>query len=204
MTKGAEEAELQHDGPNRSEIDTPFNRNAANIDLMHQQSLVRLYQDYAPTLAASIRKIYGNGPPDPEDIAQAAFEKVLARGSLSTIDNLKAFLWSTARNLVRREIRSKDVRERYAADVEEIFFAQKGDDLSPERIISARDQLKQVNEVLRAMPDKRRQAVYLHRIEGLPVAEVARRLGISRSAAVKHVARGLEDIDLHLASSPGG
>ena len=161
--------------------------------------IATLYEDYAAQLSATLRKMYGDGPPDPDDIAQAAFEKVLKRGDTGSIRNLKAYLWSTARNLLRKEVCSKDVRDRYAFDIEQIYFASKGDDRTPERVIEAKQQLKAINDLLRHMPERRRQALILHRIDGLSVAEVGRRMGIGRTAAAKHVARALEDIDAMLA-----
>ena len=83
-------------------------------------SLAHLYQTYAPKLAATLRKMYGDGPPDPDDVAQTAFFKVIERGDIQSINNLKAFLWSTARNILRKEIRSHSVRDRYVVDIEQI------------------------------------------------------------------------------------
>ncbi|MEO0399552.1 MAG: sigma-70 family RNA polymerase sigma factor [Pseudomonadota bacterium] len=161
--------------------------------------VTRLYEDYAAQLSATLRKMYGDGPPDPDDIAQAAFEKVLERGDTASIRNLKAFLWSTARNLLRKEIRSRDVRDRYAFDIEQIFFVEVGDDRTPERAMEAKQQLNSINDLLRKMPERRRRALILHRIDGLSVAEVGRRMGVGRTAAAKHVARACEDIDTMLA-----
>ncbi|MEM9842487.1 MAG: sigma-70 family RNA polymerase sigma factor [Pseudomonadota bacterium] len=168
------------------------------------RQLERLYQTYAPQLSATLRKLYGDGPPDPDDIAQAAFYKVIERGDLNKIKNLKGFLWSTARNILRKEIRTHAVRDRYALDVEQIFFAPTGDVQTPERVIVARQQIKMINEVLRAMPERRRHAFLLNRVDGLSVAAVARELGISRTATSKHIARALDAIDARLAMPAGG
>ena len=157
--------------------------------------LENLYQTYAPKLAATLRKMYGDGPPDPDDVAQTAFFKVIERGNIQSINNLKAFLWSTARNILRKEIRSHSVRDRYVVDIEQIFFAPTGDVQSPERVIEAKQQLAAINIALRAMPKRRRHAFILNRIDGLTVAAVARELGISRTAAAKHIARAMADLD---------
>jgi len=161
--------------------------------------LAHLYQTYAPKLAATLRKMYGDGPPDPDDVAQTAFFKVIERGDIQSINNLKAFLWSTARNILRKEIRSHSVRDRYVVDIEQIFFAPTGDVQSPERVIEAKQQLSAINIALRAMPKRRRHAFILNRIDGLTVAAVARELGISRTAAAKHIARAMADLDACLA-----
>ena len=161
--------------------------------------LAHLYQTYAPKLAATLRKMYGDGPPDPDDVAQTAFFKVIERGDIQSSNNLKAFLWSTARNILRKEIRSHSVRDRYVVDIEQIFFAPTGDVQSPERVIEAKQQLSAINIALRAMPKRRRHAFILNRIDGLTVAAVARELGISRTAAAKHIARAMADLDACLA-----
>ena len=160
------------------------------------EAIEALYADYADQLSASLRKIYGNGPPDPEDVSQQAFQKLMERGDLGSIANLKAFMWRTACNIVLAAKRSQDVRSRYNFEIEQLYFPLQDDESTPERIIVVREQLRAISEVLRNMPDKRRRAVILHRIEGLSVAEVGRRLGMSRQNAAKHLARGIADLNV--------
>lgn len=165
--------------------------------------LERLYLSFAPQLSATLRKMYGNGPPDPDDVAHAAFFKMIERGELGSIVNLKGFLLSTARNILRKELRSHAIRDRYTVDVEQIFFASKGDNQTPERVIEAKQQLRAVNEALRAMPERRRHAFILNRVDGLSVSAVARKLGISRTAAAKHITRAMDEIDGRLLEQSG-
>lgn len=161
-----------------------------------------LYASHGEKVTALLRKHFGEGPPHPEDVTQAAFQKLLERSDLSDIRDLGGFLWQIARNLVLKEKRSMHVRSRYDFEVENLFFPLRGDVLPPERVLSAREELKRINAALRAMPEKRRRAFVLHRIEGLNVSAVARRLQLSRSAANKHIVRAVEDIDRYLDRSP--
>ena len=142
-----------------------------------------------------LRRVFGDGPPDPDDIAQLAFQKLLERSDLSDIRNLKGFLWQTARNLVFKSKRDQEVRTRNSLEYEQLFFPSKGDDLGPERVISAREQIKLINEALRAMPERRRRAFVLHRIDGLSIAATARQLKIGPTAAGKHISRASAQID---------
>ncbi|MEM8572896.1 MAG: sigma factor, partial [Pseudomonadota bacterium] len=87
-----------------------------------QSPISVLYQEYAAELAEGLRKRFGNGPPDPDDVAQEAFQKVLERGDLSTIKNLRAFLWRTARNLILSSKRSDHRRSAYDFEIEQLFF----------------------------------------------------------------------------------
>ena len=154
-------------------------------------------------LTAQLRRQFGDGPPDPEDIAQQAFQRLMERDGLDDIENLRAFLWRTSRNLLLNEKRSQKVRGRYDFEIESLYFPPGGDDLSPERVLLARQQLQSVNACLAAMSEKRRKALMLHRMEGLNVAAVARQLGVSRTAAAKHIARATADLDACLADAAG-
>ena len=180
----------------QSERSLPERSHPGDPKPQERDGIRAFYRDHADRLSATLRKIYGDGPPDPDDICQQAFQKLIERGDLGSIVNLKAFVWRTARNLVLKAKRADDVRARYDYEVEQIYFPLKGDDSTPERVIVARDQLKAINALLLAMPEKRRRAVILHRVDGLSVAEVGRRLGISRSTAAQHVARGVADLDI--------
>lgn len=153
-----------------------------------------LYSRYAGQLTASLRKNFGDGPPDPDDIAHQAFQKLLERDDLNKIANLRAYLWRTARNLVLAKKRSQVSRSRYDFEVEQLFFPLKDDVSTPERILVAKEQLEAISDVLAEMPEKRRRVVILSRVEGLSVTDIARRLGISRPTASVHLSKGMADL----------
>ena len=171
---------------------------ANRVELDTNSEIEALYDEYADQLSSTIRRMFGDGPPDPDDVAQQAFQKLIERGNIETISNLRAFVWRTARNIVPSTKRSATTRARYDYEVEQIYFPLKGDESTPERIILVREQLDTINEALRKMPEKRRRAIVLHRIEGLSVAEVGRRLGMSRQNAAKHLSKGMADLSVAL------
>lgn len=160
-----------------------------------ERRVAALYRANAGELCAALRKNFGEGPPDPDDITQQAFEKLLRRRDLSDVNNIKAFLWRTARNLLFKEQRARKVRARHDFEIEQLYFPLEGDTLTPERVIAAKEQLGAIDEALRAMPEKRRRAFVLYRIERLAISDIARRLGIGRTAVYKHIARAAADID---------
>ncbi|MEM1037419.1 MAG: sigma-70 family RNA polymerase sigma factor [Pseudomonadota bacterium] len=165
--------------------------------------LTGLYKTYFPKLSATLRKLYGNGPPDPDDIAQAAFQKVIECGKINEIRSLEAFIWRTARNLMFKAHRSNEVRTRYDFEIDAIFFPLKTDELTPERVIVAKEQLNAINKKLLTMPAKRRRAFLLHRISGLTVTAVAKQLGVSRSTADEHISRAAADLSRLFSDSLG-
>ncbi|MEM1020996.1 MAG: sigma-70 family RNA polymerase sigma factor [Pseudomonadota bacterium] len=162
-----------------------------------------LYEQHSPVLIAALRKDFGDGPPDPEDIAHQAFQKIIERAKLSEISDVPGFLWRTARNLVLTDKRAQSVRSRHAYVVEQLFFPQEGSVSTPETVFNAKQQLDLINAVLLAMPNTRRRIFMMHRVEGLKVADIARRLRMSRPGAAKHLARAVADIDEALKAQMG-
>ena len=157
------------------------------------------YDLHASAITAGLRKTFGDGPPDPEDVTQQAFQRLIERKTLDDIDSIKAFLWRTARNLILNEKKKIAVRSKYDFELEHIFFPSRGDNQSQEAVSSAKEELRAINEVLRRMPERRRRAFILHRIEGLTISETARRLRIARSAADRHILKAASEIQIRLA-----
>ena len=73
-------------------------------------ALAALYREHGEQLAAYLRKAFGDGPPDPDDVAQEAFHRLVRQESLDRINNLRAFLWRTARNILLSQKRNIETR----------------------------------------------------------------------------------------------
>ena len=186
--------------PAPAPADTPDHRTAHN----DHADINALYERLAPKLTATLRKMFGNGPPDPKDVTHEAFQKLMERPDRSDIRDLNAFLWRTARNLFLKGKRREEIRARFDFEIEQLFFPQRGDDSTPEGVLRAKQELSAINEALRRMPDRRRRAFLLHNVEGLTVTEVARRLKIARSPAQRHIQRASQDIEIYLAAEKRG
>ena len=162
------------------------------------QDIASLYQEHAARLTAGLRKVFGEGPPAPEDVCQQAFCNLIERRGRADIRNPRAFLWRTACNIVFGARRAREVRARYDFEIEQLYFPPSDEKADPERILAVRAQLEAVKGILRDMPDKRRRALILHHIEGLSMTDVGRRLGISRQNAARHVSRAITDLNILL------
>ncbi|MEM1231986.1 MAG: RNA polymerase sigma factor [Pseudomonadota bacterium] len=154
-----------------------------------------LYARRARAITASLRRVFGDGPPDPEDVTQQAFAKLIAAPNRDKIANVDAFLWRTARNIVLNEKRAAKTAARYETDLTATYFSARSDTCDPESVVMAEKTLVAINALLLAMPENRRRAFMLHRVEGLNVSETARRLQLSRSATHKTLVRAFADLD---------
>jgi RNA polymerase sigma-70 factor (ECF subfamily) len=150
-----------------------------------------LYRRHFPALCAFIRRKFGAGPPEPEDVAQAAFERFAALPNRADIGNAKAFLYRCARNYVIDYRRRQAVSGRAAADVVALNPTGASADGDPSRVLEAREDLAAVLAAIDSLDARRREVLILNSIEGLSCAEIARRMGLSPTRVVQLYAQAL-------------
>jgi RNA polymerase sigma-70 factor (ECF subfamily) len=163
--------------------------------------LIALYHQHSVALCRLLRRKYGPGPPEPEDVTQEAFSRLAAlpEEAVSDIEHPKAFLYRTAENLLNTERRKRAVRSAHAAELNFLELARS--ECTPERVMLAKDQLDIAEAVLRKMPDKRRRCFLMHRFDDLSFAEIGRQLGMTANGAKGHVERAMAEIVTALEAS---
>ena len=97
------------------------------------------------------------------------------------------------------EYRSASVRERHKGNVTDVFYSEKSNTLDPERVLLSRKELSAVMRAVDSMPPARRTVLLMSRVEGLSLAAIGRRLGISRSAVQKRLSLAMTE--LHAATN---
>jgi RNA polymerase sigma-70 factor (ECF subfamily) len=111
------------------------------------------------------------------------------------VANPKGYLFRTANNLVLDRLREARRRERR----ESHWTAEQHEDYSPlsevadpapdaEQRLAANDEMQRLADAVAQLPAGARRVVRMHKLEGLSHAEVAERLGITKSAVEKHMA----------------
>lgn len=73
---------------------------------------------------------------------------------------------------------------------------------SPESIAARVERLERLGSALERLPEGQREAIALHYLDDLPVAEVARRMGKTTSAVAGLLFRGLETLRSNLKETP--
>lgn len=161
----------------------------------------RLYRSYKDRLRRYVAATFGTGPPDPEDVVQVAFENFAGREDRETIVNPEAFLTTSARNYVLDQRRRLKVRADHA-DGERIFGAD-CDDLDAERVLSARERWKVLENAIQNMDPRRREILIMNRIHGLSYAEIARRIECSQTLVKMLAAQALVICERALREADG-
>jgi RNA polymerase sigma factor (sigma-70 family) len=160
-----------------------------------------LYARHWGELCHYIKKHFGAGPPDPEDVAQEAFMKFAAVQDRDAIDNPRAYLFRTAHNVLVDERRRLAVRapDRVTADAD-----LTSDGRTPERVLVGQERLGILSRTLRAMPAPRRRSFLLNRLQGLSCAAIARMTGYSESAVKKHIGLAMLELEAAVTAAERG
>jgi RNA polymerase sigma-70 factor (ECF subfamily) len=123
-----------------------------------------------------------------DDLLQDAFVRIHQRiGTLSDQQRLEAWVFQIARNLVADHYRSRKPQAELPDEIAQ--ETGPGDALSRNEEVAS-----WLPAMIEELPETHREAVRLFELEGVPQAEIARRLGISVSGAKSRVQRGREQL----------
>jgi RNA polymerase sigma factor (sigma-70 family) len=157
-----------------SELDAWF---AAQI-LAHEAALTRY-----------LRRIWRNKA-EVDDLRQEIYIRVYESAARELPASPKSFLFAAARHLITDRVRrERIVSIDYTQDLESLNVLV--DEISPEQLLSARQELKRLSVALDQLPDDCRQVIWMRRVEGLSQKEVVERLGMLEGTLESHVCRGL-------------
>ena len=172
---------------------SPFVEIEANDPGCSLQSvrLQKIYDRCKPELCRYISKTFGAGPPEPEDVVQAAFAHFAALDNPDRIENPRAFLYRVAHNIVVSQYRRQAVHRKYVHETRHVVQENILDDLHPERVLLAKEKTAILKDALETLPELERKLVIMHRIHGLSYAEIARRMKMSQTEVKRQIARAI-------------
>jgi len=152
-----------------------------NAILPHRSALTR----YLKRVCGSSR--------DVPDLCQEALVRVYEVATRSRPRSPRTFLFRTAHNLwidtLRRE---RVVSIEYAPDT--VLSEMSIDELTPERRLSARQDLQHLSRAFARLPERTRSVIWLRRVSGLTQRETAAIVGIQEGALEGHMTRGLHNL----------
>lgn len=125
-----------------------------------------------------------------EDLRQEIYMRVCEAASRQRPERTKAFVFTTARNLlITRGRRAEVVPIDAVADLDILGVAS--DEPGADRKLIARDELRRVRSAVEQLPTRYREVVLLRRIEGLPRREIAQRLGLAEATVAEYLAKAM-------------
>lgn len=148
-----------------------------------------LYRRYWGELCHYLRAKYGDGPPEPEDVAQAAFAKVAELDDVASIRNPRAYLYRVARNIRVDQCRRDRTHDRFVAQETHLEAANGAAQIGPERVLISKEECAVLEAAIRDLDQRERDFLLLHRLHNLGYTDIARRVGMSRNGVKAVVER---------------
>jgi RNA polymerase sigma-70 factor, ECF subfamily len=149
----------------------------------------KLVAESRQALHRYIQRFVGSSETAKEIVQEAFLRTYRQRESVTT---LRAFLFSTARNLAANEYRHRRTMERNAlGDFCHSGVKTEHESLETEMLRDERNRL--IQEAIDRLPPQCRAAFALRVFHQCSYKEVADRLGISPKTVEKHIARGLRE-----------
>ena len=158
-------------------------RAQAGDETAYRDSLERI----AARLRAYLRRRMQGAPDEVEDLVQEILLALhLQRGTYDAALPVSAWVLAIARHKLVDLWRRRDRREALNEVLDEVDESQLA--VAPDAGEARRD----LDRLLRELPEAQRQAILLTKVEGLSVSEASRRTGVSESAIKVQVHRGLK------------
>ena len=149
--------------------------------------------EYGPALRRFFSKRVG--PSDAEDLVQEVFLRLQARAWGDTVENVERYLFRIANNvLVDRHRHEASHGLAYIDPLDAAF--EIADEVSPERLLIAKQMLGQLSIALRELPPRTRDAFIFHRFEEMTYPVIAKRMGISVNGVEKLIKRALAQLSV--------
>ena len=132
-------------------------------------------------------------PAEVLDLRQETYVRVYEGAAKTLPRSPRSFLFATAHNLLVDRIRRQRILQvDHTLDPDLLQLSV--DELTPERCLTARDELRCLTRAFDGLPETTRAVIWLRRVEGLSQREAAQRLGIEEGALEGHMSRGLRTL----------
>jgi RNA polymerase sigma-70 factor, ECF subfamily len=145
-------------------------------------------------------------PQDAEDLVQDTYLKAFrAAGQFQRGTNLKAWLFTILHNTFRN-MRRHDGRNPVEVNSETVEQAAdvRGDDQTPEQLLSRATLDAELQAALDALPEAFRQAVWLRDVEEFSYADIAKIVDVPIGTVMSRISRGRKMLFERLAAKGSG
>jgi RNA polymerase sigma factor (sigma-70 family) len=132
-------------------------------------------------------------PSEVSDLIQEVYVRVYERARDQRPQQPKAFLFATARNLMTDNLRRNRVVSIDTVQEVDAIDALV-DEMSPERHLSARQDLGRLAQAFDSLSEKCRDVIWFRRVEGLSQRETADCMGLKEEAIESQLARGIRTL----------
>lgn len=125
--------------------------------------------------------------PDPDDVVQEAYIRVLRFHGSHTLRSPKSLLFIVARNLATDVFRRQHTAPEALPNFQDIAVVDADESVA----VAHEQKLQMLEEALQSLPERCREVVLLKRFHNLSYEEISRRMGISHNTISAHMTAGM-------------
>ncbi len=140
-------------------------------------NMTQLFQQHFAGLCGFLYRLYGAGPPEPEDVAQEAFSVLSGLKDSSHIEQPKAFLYKVAINIALKARRTnQQMPIKLPVETLDLLLSDAAD---PEQLLQQQQGLQQIATAIAGLTEKQRFILLASRIQGKTYSQIAAQTGWS-------------------------
>lgn len=170
----------------------------SSLQSPQQQLVGTLYRDNRGWLLGWLKRNVAC-PHRAEDLSQDTFIRLLGREQLLEPREPRAFLVSIAKGLLFDHFRRAALEQAY---LDELMLIPEAEQPSLEEQQLILEDLKTIDRLLGKLSSKARAAFLYNRLDGMPHAEIATKLGVSVPRVRQYLAQGLRQCYIALYGEP--
>lgn len=157
----------------------------------HRVWIDTIARNYAPALRQFFERRL-DSKSDAADLVQDVFMRLARMKVTETINKPEHYLFTIASNALRDHYRRNSVRQAHAH--QPLADRDASLDFSAAEILEGRQAVRELEHVLRQLPERTRDVFVFRMLDERRTDDVARSLGISTRAVEKHYAKALAHI----------
>lgn len=162
----------------------------ARVKKFDLDKLIRTFVKVSPRLQ-SIARARTRCSATAEDLIQDAWLNLIKSQSGTVIEAPTGYVVRVANNTIIGHLRKEKRRSQIDSEINDLLW-ETTDEISPERVVIGRQNLRTVQAALDKMPEKTRRIFLMNRIDGIPHRRIADMFGITDEAVYYHIRRALE------------
>jgi len=144
----------------------------------------------------------GRSKADVEDLCQGVYMRVCAAAYNEIPSPTRPLVFAVARNLLIDRVRQEQIVPIEAIEnLDALNVAI--EEPSPDRVVIAREELRRLQSALNKLPERTRTTLVMHKIDGLSVREIAKRMGTSERTVERSLTEGVRALaEIMLRETP--
>jgi len=159
----------------------------------HRPDRVEAFLPHLPLLKKYLRRRVPAS--DLDDVLQDVLLSIIRRADAAAVAHPKCYLFQAAQAaLIDRHRRRTTRRSDCHCQLDEPYHPV--DDMSPLRILLAKDEVRAVEDTLNQLPERTQEILVAIRVEGSSLKTLASRYNISTSAIEKHVTKAAKALSV--------